>query len=194
MADFAKIIKEHGGDIPETAINAIASAIKTAVGNEYVEKERYKSKLTEIETLKEHAQTADEKATTAGKWQDDYNKLKEEFDQYKETVKAEKAQANKEKVYREALKDANLNEKGIEKAVKYADWSGIEIEEDGKLKNAKDLVKAVREEWAEYINKTSTQGVQTTTPPAGTGENHQPSRAAMVAQKHYEAVYGKKGE
>ena len=169
MADFAKIIREHGGEIPDTAINAIASAIKTAVGNEYVEKDRYKAKLSEIDSLKDKVQTADDNATTAGKWKDKYDSLKADFDKFKDDVQAEKTKAAKEKVYRDALKDANLNEKGIEKALKYAEWSKIELDADGKLKNAKDHVKEAREEWAEYVVKKGTQGAQTSTPPGGAG-------------------------
>ena len=169
MADFARIIKEHGGDIPETAINAITSAIKTAVGNEYVEKERYKTKLAEIDALKDKAQTAEDTATTAGKWKEKFDNLTQEFNNYKSTVQAEKTKTAKEKAYREALKDANLNEKGIEKALKYAEWDKIELDDDGKLKDAKSHVKAVREEWAEYIVKAGTKGAETSNPPGGSG-------------------------
>ena len=167
MADFAKIIKEHGGDIPETAINAITSAIKTAVGNEYVEKERYKAKLTEIDTLKDQVQTADDKATTAGKWQEKYNDLKESFDKFKEGIAQEKAKVAKVNAYREALKDANLSEKGVEKAIKYAEWDKIELDDDGKLKDAKNHVKEAREEWAEYVVKSGKKGAETHNPPGG---------------------------
>lgn len=167
MADFAKIIREHGGDITDTAINAIASAIKTAVGNEFVEKERYKAKLSEIDELKEKAQTAEDTATTAGKWQEKYNDLKEQFDSFKADVQTERTKAAKEKAYREALKDANLSEKGVEKALKYAEWDKIELDDDGKLKDAKGHVKSVREEWAEYVVKTGQKGADTSTPPGG---------------------------
>ena len=62
-----------------------------------------------------------------------------------------------------------MSEKGIEKAVKYADWDKIELDTDGKLKGANDHIKAVREEWAEYVTTTTTTGAKTSTPPANTG-------------------------
>ena len=43
MADFENIVKTHAaedGNIPATAIPALVTAIKTAVGNEFVDKER----------------------------------------------------------------------------------------------------------------------------------------------------------
>ena len=99
----------------------------------------------------------------------EYDKLKGEFDKYKTDVQAKETKAAKEAAYRAILKDANLSEKGIEKAVKYADWDKIELGEDGKLKDANDHIKAVREEWAEYVTTTTTTGAKTSTPPANNG-------------------------
>ena len=59
--------------------------------------------------------------------------------------------------------------KGIEKAIKYAEWDKIELDADGKLKGASDHIKAVREEWAEYVTTTTTTGAKTSTPPANNG-------------------------
>ena len=99
----------------------------------------------------------------------EYDKLKGEFDKYKTDVQAKETKAAKEAAYRAILKDANLSEKGIEKAVKYADWDKIELGEDGKLKGANDHIKAVREEWAEYVTTTTTTGAKTSNPPANNG-------------------------
>ena len=96
----------------------------------------------------------------------EYDKLKGEFDKYKTDVQAKETKAAKEAAYRAALKDANLSEKGIEKAIKYAEWDKIELGEDGKLKGANDHIKAAREEWAEYVTTTTTTGAKTSTPPA----------------------------
>ena len=99
----------------------------------------------------------------------EYDKLKVEFDKYKTDVQAKETKAAKEAAYRAILKDANLSEKGIEKAIKYAEWDKIELGEDGKLKGANDHIKAVRDEWAEYVTTTTTTGAKTSTPPANNG-------------------------
>ena len=172
MADFAEIIKGHAADdgsIPATAINTIVQAIKTAVGNEYVDKERYKAKLSEIDQLKEAAQTAEDGATTAGKWKDKYDELKKEHEALKTSIAEEKAQAEKEAAYRSLIADAGLSEDGLKKAMKYAEWAKIELDEKGQVKDAKDHLKAVREEWASYIVTNGARGAQTATPPQGTG-------------------------
>jgi hypothetical protein len=74
----------------------------------------------------------------------------------------------------------------VKKAVKYADWAGVEIGEDGKLKNAKELVKAAREEWAEYIVKTDQQGVNTPNPPGGKGNETMTKEQIMAVKDRNE--------
>ena len=99
----------------------------------------------------------------------EYDKLKGEFDNYKKDVEAKETHNKKVEAYKAILKDANLSEKGIEKAVKYAEWDKIELDADGKLKGANDHIKAAREEWAEYVTTTTTTGAKTSTPPANNG-------------------------
>ena len=99
----------------------------------------------------------------------EYDKLKGEFDKYKTDVQEKETHNKKVEAYKAILKDANLSEKGIEKAVKYAEWDKIELGEDGKLKGANDHIKAAREEWAEYVTTTTTTGAKTSTPPANNG-------------------------
>ena len=94
---------------------------------------------------------------------------RQDFDKYKAEVTEKETKAAKEAAYRAILKDANLSEKGIEKAIKYAEWDKIELGEDGKLKGANDHIKAAREEWAEYVTTTTTTGAKTSTPPANNG-------------------------
>ena len=111
----------------------------------------------------------DMKANSNDDWKEKHDRLKDEFDKYKNDVLAKETKAAKEAAYRAILKDANLSEKGIEKAVKYAEWDKIELGEDGKLKGANDHIKAVREEWAEYVTTTTTTGAKTSTPPVNNG-------------------------
>lgn len=100
---------------------------------------------------------------------EEYKTLKKSYDDYKAEIAAKEEKASKEKAYRDILKDANLSEKGAEKAIKYADWDKMELEADGKLKGAADHIKAAKEEWAEYVTSTNTNGTNTANPPANSG-------------------------
>lgn len=179
MADFAKIIREHGGELSDEAINAIASAIKTAVGNEYVEKERYKAKLTEIDTLKEQTQTAEDNATTAEKWKTKYEALKDDFNTYKQDQAKKETAAAKEKAYKALLKKAGISEKRIDSILRVTDLGKVELDADGNIQDAGKVEKAIKEEWSDFIITTATKGAQTATPPESNGGSHMTKEEIM---------------
>lgn len=98
-----------------------------------------------------------------------YDDLKSEYDNYKKSVESEKALFAKKEAFTEVVKDAGLSEKGVAKALKYADWDKIELDKDGKVKDAKEHLKELKEEWAEYVVKEGTKGAETSTPPENNG-------------------------
>ena len=141
MADFENIIKNHtseDGSIPAEAIAKLTKAISTAVGNEFVEKTRYKAKLDEIDTLKSEKQTAEDNATTAGKWKTKYDALKDEFDTFKGEQAKKETRAAKEKAVTEYLKSKNVQEGNLKLAMRSlnAEIEAAELD-GGKLKDTK---------------------------------------------------------
>lgn len=149
------------------AVDKIIDGHVTSVNALREDVAKYKADAEKLPTVQKELD--DMKANTNDSWKEKYDNLKGEFDQYKNDVQAKETKAAKEAAYRAILKDANLSEKGIEKAIKYAEWDKIELGEDGKLKDANDHIKAVREEWAEYVTTTTTTGARTSTPPANNG-------------------------
>lgn len=156
-ATIRNLAKESGVELPKELEDALVSEHLTA-RDAYAE-EQVKAELAKQPT---------EKAGNV-KDSEEYKTLKKSFDDYKAEVAAKETKAAKEAAYRAILKDANLSEKGIEKAIKYAEWDKIELEADGKLKGASDHIKAVKEEWAEYVTTTTTTGAKTSNPPANNG-------------------------
>ena len=149
------------------AVDKIIDGHVTSVNALREDVAKYKADAEKLPTVQKELD--DMKANTNDSWKEKYDNLKGEFDQYKNDVQAKETKAAKEAAYRAILKDANLSEKGIEKAIKYAEWDKIELGEDGKLKGANDHIKAVREEWAEYVTTTTTTGAKTSTPPTNNG-------------------------
>ena len=162
MSLTRKMLKAMG--IEEEKIDQIIEAHSETVDSLKADRDSYKE---DAEKLKDVQKELDDlKAKGDDGWKEKHDALKAEFDQYKNDVRAKETKAAKEAAYRAILKDANLSEKGIEKAIKYAEWDKIELGEDGKLKGANDHIKAVRDEWAEYVTTTTTTGAKTSTPPA----------------------------
>ena len=181
MADFEAIIKQHvaeDGSIPKSAISAIVSAIRQTVGNEFVEKERYKNKLSEIENLKDKMQTAEDNATTADKWKEKYEALKGEFADFKKESAAKETRQERETAFRSLLREVGISEKRMDAIIRVSDIDAVELE-DGKIKNAKELKKSIEEEWGDFIVKTRSEGAKTETPPSGAGSGHIMTKAEI---------------
>lgn len=152
-----KLAKESDVELPKEFIDGIIREHTTA-RDAYAEEQVKDALAKQPETKDENVKDSEE-----------YKTLDKAFKDYRAEVAAKETKAAKEAAYRNILKDANLSEKGIEKAIKYAEWDKIELEADGKLKGASDHIKAVKEEWAEYVTTTTTTGAKTSTPPANNG-------------------------
>lgn len=122
--------------------------------------ERLKDVQKELDTLK--AQVAEDAKSREGK---DYDALKKEFDDYKADIQAKAEKSAKEKAFRDLLSDMKVSDKGVSLILKYQGVNGIELDEDGKLKDALALRKAVKEDWSDYISTVETKGADTKTPP-----------------------------
>lgn len=123
-----------------------------------------------------------------------YDDLKKEYDEYKASVDARDLNAKKKAAYSGLLKKAGVSEKRIDSILRISPVDSIEIDENGKIKDADNLESQLKEEWKDFIVKEEQHGADTGKPPKGDGGGKIPSRAALVAAKHYENIYGKKGD
>ena len=98
-----------------------------------------------------------------------YDKLKKEYDDYKADVVAKNTRTEKENAFRELLKSVGVSEKRISAIVKVSNIDGLELDNDGKIKDADKHTETVKTEWADFIETTSTQGADTATPPTNNG-------------------------
>ena len=87
-------------------------------------------------------------------------------------------------------KDAGLTEAGIAKAAKYQDYSKIELDDKGEIKDAKDLMKSIKEEWPEHVAKKETKGAETPNPPEGGNGGSGYSDIRAMTAKWHAAKYG----
>ena len=174
MAEFdraalRKIFEGAEIEVPKDVLGQICELHTSSMDNlpETIKELKSKLKTAEQERDAAKAKVPVDGEETISKAE--YDKLKGDFDTYKKDVEAKENHSKKVEAYKTVLKDAGLSEKGIEKAIKYAEWDKIELETDGKLKGANDHIKAVKEEWAEYVTTTTTTGAKTSTPPANNG-------------------------
>lgn len=194
--DFEALITKYAGEdgnIPSANVAKIASAISSAVGREFVAKERYNAKLDEIETLKGEKQTAEDNAQAADKLQKRLDALKAEYDGYKADTEA-KAKLNDIKAaYKQLCIDEGVNPKYIDTVLRATQFDGMKLDAEGKLEKADELKTAIGKDWADFKTTTKEQGAKVETPPKpdASGAN---TRAAELAKAYHERRYGKAPE
>ena len=159
-------IEEEKADLILENHTAVLTEIKD-------ERDRYKTeaeKLPDIQKqLNEYIEA--EKKNEKDPFKVKYEALKEDFEEYKKGIEAKETTAKKEAAYRQLLKDAGVSEKRISAILKVSDIDSLELDEDGKAKKSEELTKSIKEEWADFITTTKSEGAKVSTPPASDGKN-----------------------
>lgn len=189
--DFEGIINKNLSEDGKVDAAKLASAISSAVGREFVEKDRYNAKLDEIETLKNEKQTAEDNATTAGKWEAKYTKLKTEFDEYKADTEAKAKLSEIKGAYRKLLEESGIDAKRLDTIIRATVFDGMKLDTEGKLENADALKKTIEKEWADFKVTTQTKGADVANPPTNPSGDGANPRAAEIAKRFHERRYGK---
>ena len=97
-----------------------------------------------------------------------YEAIKTEFDEYKKNIQNKATAEKKANAYKALLVKAGVNEKLIDKIMSVTKLDDLELDGDD-IKNADKVTDSIKEEWADFIVKTKTEGEPTKTPPKGTG-------------------------
>lgn len=192
--DFEALITKHAGEdgnIPASAVSKIVSSISSAVGREFVARDRYNAKLDEITQLEQDKAAAEDSATKAGGWEKKYNTLKEQFDTFKADTDAKEKLSSVKAAYRKLLEEASIDSKRFDTIIRATVFDGMKLGEDGKLEDADKLKKAIESDWADFKVTTGTKGADVEHPPKDTGGSGANSRAAELAKAFHERRYGK---
>lgn len=156
------IIEGHSETV--NALQDEISDLKEQIAEKAKDGETLKAVQKELDDLKKKVKA--EAKEREGK---DYDQLKKEFDDYKQEIEQKAVRASKETAYKEVLKDAGIPEKHWNKIIKYSDVDSVELDKEGKITTAKDIMKYLKEEWSDHIETTQQKGADTETPPGGSG-------------------------
>lgn len=116
---------------------------------------------------------------------EEYKALKKSFDDYKADQAAKETKAAKESAYREVLKAAGIPEKRLAAVLRVSDLSGVELDSDGKIKDADKLADNIKTEWADFIPTTRTTGTNPANPPANNPSKAEPTSLAEALRQKY---------
>ena len=164
MSLTRKMLKAMG--IEEEKIDQIIEAHTETVDGFKDKLNDYKDKAEKYDGVKKEL---DELKDGDNDWQKKYEKEHSDFEAYKTDITAKETKRTKEHAYRELLRGAGVSEKRLDAILKVTNLDSVELDKDGKIKDADKHTETVKTEWADFVETTSTQGAETATPPTNNG-------------------------
>lgn len=155
---------------------------------------KYKADAEKLESVEAELNTLKNKPDDG--YKEKYEKEHSDFEAYKQDVEAKATRAVKEKAVRAYFEGKNITGTNLEIAMKGAkeEIDALVMEGD-KIKDTKALDDLVAGTYAGLVVKTMPVGAPRVNPPANNPAPEKPvSRAAELAAKYHENLYGKAKE
>ena len=135
------------------------------------ERDKYKADAESLPAVKQELEEL--KAQTAGDnpLKEQLEALQAEYDDFKAKVETEKTTAKKESAFKALLHEIGISDKRIDSVIKVSDINGIELDDNGAIKDGDSLKESLKTEWADFIPTTKTEGAPSANPPTNTGKN-----------------------
>ncbi len=135
------------------------------------ERDKYKADAESLPAVKQELEEL--KAQTAGDnpLKEQLEALQKEYDDFKAKVETEKTTAKKESAFKALLHEIGISDKRIDSVIKVSDINGIELDDNGAIKDGDTLKESLKTEWADFIPTTKTEGAPSANPPTNTGKN-----------------------
>lgn len=185
MAFTRKFLSAMG--IEAEKIDEIINAHVEVVNSLKEERDDYKKDAEMLADVQKQLNEANEKIAKNGDGETvlkkDFETLKKEYDDYKATVVEKETLTAKETAYRELLKAAGVSEKRHGSILKLTDLSTIELDKDGKIKDADKRTEDIKTEWADFVEKVTTKGANTANPPSNNGNGTGKTKEEILAIK-----------
>lgn len=159
--------------IEDEKIDQIIEAHTETTESLKAERDKLKADAEKASELQAQLDKANETIKAAGtdSYKVKYEAIKEEFDSFKKEIKSKETAKAKADAYEQLLKDAGISEKRIPAILKVTDIESIEIDEEGKLKDADKLTENIKTEWSDFIQTKGVQGAEIPNPPVKTETN-----------------------
>lgn len=156
---------------------------------------KYKEDAEKLPDAQRQLDEANSKISAAEKddYKGKYESEKAAHDKLKEDIKAKETTAKKSTAFKAYLKEKGYSDNAITKITKYGGYvDGIELDDEGKIKDSDKLLTSIEGEWGEY-KPTTTKVTHTPNIPNQTatgGEKKTTSRAAQIWEKTMKSMYG----
>ena len=167
MAFTRKMLKAMG--IEDEKIDQIIDAHSETVDALKADRDAYKEDAAKLAAVQKELDELKAKGDDGYKAK--YEAEKAAHDALKADITAKETKKAKTDAYRELLKGANIDEKRIATILRAEapTIDKIELDADGKIKNAEQYTQSIKSDWADFVVTQSAKGTNTATPPANGG-------------------------
>ena len=167
MGFSRKMLKAMG--IEDEKIDQIIDAHSETVDALKADRDTYKEDAAKLAAVQKELDAL--KAKGDDGYKEKYEAEKAAHDALKADIAAKETKKAKTDAYRELLKGANIDEKRIATILRAEapTIDKIELDADGKIKNAEQYTESIKSDWADFIVTQSAKGTNTATPPANGG-------------------------
>ena len=167
MAFTRKMLKAM--NIEDEKIDQIIDAHSETVDALKADRDTYKEDAAKLAAVQKELDALKAKGDDGYKAK--YEAEKAAHDALKADIAAKETKKAKTDAYRELLKGANIDEKRIATILRAEapTIDKIELDADGKIKNAEQYTESIKSDWADFIVTQSAKGANTATPPAHGG-------------------------
>ena len=181
MAFTRKMLKAMG--IEDEKIDQIIDAHSETVDALKADRDAYKEDAAKLAAVQKELDELKAKGDDGYKAK--YEAEKAAHDALKADIAAKETKKAKTDAYRELLKGANIDEKRIATILRAEapTIDKIELDADGKIKNAEQYTESIKSDWADFIVTQSAKGTNTATPPANGGAATTKTKEAILKIK-----------
>jgi len=165
-AQVREILSQAGVDSEHMseAVRKIVEGHTTSIEALREERDAYKAEASKTAEVQKALDEATEKLKSyANK---DYDALAKEYAGFKADVEKKSARAQKEEAFKGIMKDAGIPERHYAKIMKYSPVDDITFDDKGKVKDSDAIMKTLKEEWGDHIERSSTSGAVSSNPPS----------------------------
>lgn len=178
MALTRKMLKAMG--IEEDKIEQIVEAHVETVEALKAKAAQYEDDAKKLPLVQKEL---DDLKKTGGDWQKKYEDEHKDFEAYKAAQTAKETAAAKKQAYKQLIIDAGISEKRAETILKVTNLDNIELDGEGKIKDADTHKQTVKTEYAEFVGTTSQRGADVATPPKHGGSQTTITKESILAIK-----------
>ena len=173
--------------IEDKQIETIIEAHSETVNGLKAQRDKAQEEAKRVPDLQRKLEEAKQAAKDDSDWHKKYDEEHKSFEEYKTKVESAESAAKLAKAYRtQVLAKANIGQQFLDDVMGVTKLDGIEMDDDGNIKDAEELATKAKEKWASFVVKQETKGSNPENPPKGKNipEGADPDVAKRMAERN----------